>query len=49
LSSRELIYIVQHLALLKNLKAIDIVEVNPEKDINGITVKLAARIVAEML
>lgn len=47
-SAREIVYIIQHLKLLKNLKALDIVEVNPEKDINGLTVKLAAKLIAEM-
>lgn len=47
LSSRELIYFVQRLKLLKNLKMIDIMEINPKKDINGMTSKLGAKIVAE--
>lgn len=47
-TSRQLVYIIQKLNLLKNLKAIDIVEVNPEKDLNNMTVKLAARLVAEL-
>lgn len=48
-SSREFIYLVQRLKLLKNLKAIDIVEVNPTKDINNITSKLAAKLINEFL
>ncbi len=48
LSSRELIYLVQRLKLLKNLKVVDIVEVNPKKDRDNITVKLAAKIVNEL-
>jgi len=47
-SSREAIYIFSRLALLKNLKALDIVEVNPSKD-NGITTKLAAKMLGEFL
>ena len=48
-SSRELIYFIQRLKLLKNFKSADLVEVNPEKDINGMTVALAARLITEML
>jgi arginase family enzyme len=48
LSSRELIYFLQRLKILKNLKACDLFEVNPDKDINEITLTLAAKIIAEM-
>ncbi|MFH1637008.1 MAG: arginase family protein [Candidatus Woesearchaeota archaeon] len=48
MSSRELLYFIQRLKLLKNLKAVDIMEVCPEKDVNGMTVKLAARLIAEL-
>jgi len=47
ITSRELIYIVQRLKRLQNLRAIDIVEVNPEKDMNNITSKLAAKLIKE--
>lgn len=47
LSSRELIMLVQKLRLLKNLKWVDIVEVNPQKDINNLTVKLGAKLIQE--
>ena len=51
LSSREFIYLIQRLQRLKSLKAIDLVEINPEKDINFdfMTTKLGAKIVAEMI
>jgi len=49
LTSREFLYFFQRLLLLGNLKAADIVEINPEKDINGITVKLGTKILAELL
>ena len=49
LSSREAIYLIQRLSLLKNLKAADIVEVNPMKDLNNITSKLAAKIISELV
>jgi arginase family enzyme len=40
---------LQRLKHLKNIKAFDLVEVNPAKDIAGITVKTAAKIVRELL
>lgn len=49
LTSREFIYFVQRLRMMKNLKFIDIVEVNPKKDVNNMTTKLAAKIVMELL
>jgi len=49
LTSRELLYFLQRLKLLKNIKALDIVEINPEKDVNGMTVKLGAKILGEFL
>ena len=48
LTSRELIYFIQRLNRLPNLKAADIVEVNPDKDINNLTTKLAAKILVEL-
>ncbi len=47
LTSRELLHCVQKLRLLKNIKWMDIVEINPAKDINNITVKLGAKLVQE--
>lgn len=49
LSSRELLYFLQRLSLLKNFKAADLVEVIPQKDVNGITVKLGAKILSEIM
>ena len=49
LQPRELIYMLKRFKRLENLKWIDIVEVNPKKDINNMTVKLAAKIVDELL
>lgn len=49
LSSRELLYFLQRLKLLKSLRAVDLVEINPDKDVNGMTCKLGARIVVELL
>ena len=48
LTSRELLYFLKRLKLLKNLKVIDLVEINPDKDRNELTVKLGAKILSEM-
>jgi len=48
-SSREAMYIFSRLSLLKNLKALDIVEVNSEDDKTRATVRLAGKILAEFL
>jgi len=48
LSSRELFYLIHRIKLLKNLKGIDIVEVNPDKDINEMTSRLAAKLCVEL-
>lgn len=49
LTSRELLYFLNRIKLMKNLKMIDLVEVNPDKDINDMTSRLAAKIVSELL
>ncbi len=48
LTSREFIYLVQRLNKIKNLRAVDLVEINPDKDTNNLTVKLGAKILAEL-
>ncbi len=48
LTARELLYFLHRLKNLKNWKATDIVEVNPDKDIDGRTSKLAAKILFEV-
>lgn len=49
LTSRQIIYMLQRIAHMRNLKAVDLVEINPEKDINNMTSKLGAKIVSEIL
>jgi len=49
LSSNDLIYFIKRLALLDNFRGGDIVGINPNKDFNGISVKLGARLLAEMI
>lgn len=49
LTSREFLYILNRISKMKNLKGVDLVEVNEKKDTEGKTVKLAAKAVAEFL
>jgi len=49
LTTRQFLYLIQRLNLVKNLRAIDIVEINPDKDVNDITIKLGAKILAELI
>jgi arginase family enzyme len=52
LTTRELLYILQRLNKLSNLRALDIVEINEELDkekYDGATVKLGAKILSEFL
>jgi len=49
LTSRQFIYLVQRMNKIKNLRAIDLVEINPEKDSTGMTVKLGAKILSEFI
>ena len=48
LTSRELLFFLGRLKLLKNLRMVDLVEVNPDKDLDGMTVKLGAKIITEL-
>lgn len=49
LTTRQLIYFIQRIKNMKNLKRMDLVEVNPDKDINNLTVKTASKILMELL
>lgn len=49
LSSREILYLVQRINKIKNLKAFDIVGINPELDRDNLTIKLGAKILSELL
>ena len=44
LSSKEFLYLCDRMSKMKNLKAIDLVEINPKKDVGSLTVKLGAKI-----
>lgn len=48
LSTRELLFFLGRLKMLKNLKMIDLVEINPDKDINEMTSKLGAKVLVEL-
>ena len=48
MTSRELLYFLSRLKLLKNLKMFDIVEINPDKDFNDLTVRLGAKLLAAL-
>ncbi len=48
MSSRDLLYILRRLMMMKNYSGGDILEINPELDVNEMTVKLGARILVEM-
>lgn len=49
ISSRDFLYLTQRIYKLKNLRAVDIVEINPEKDLNNQTIKLGAKILSELI
>jgi arginase family enzyme len=48
MSVRQLLYMLQRIRLLRNWRMMDLVEVNPKKDMNSMTVSSAAKIVVEM-
>lgn len=45
LNSSQLFYFLKRIKCLKNLKRIDLVEINPDKDSNGLTIELGRRVV----
>ena len=47
LSTRELLYMLGRLLKVRNVGALDVTEVNPDRDIGSATVRAAAKIVAE--
>lgn len=48
LTTRELLFFLHRLKKLQNLRAFDLVEINPKKDINDMTVKVGAKILVEL-
>ena len=49
LSAREIIYIASRIAMMKNLRAFDIVEVDSTGDKDRKTTRLASKILAELI
>jgi len=49
MSSRDLIYFIKRLSLLDNFRGADIVEINPDKDKENLTVQLGAKILSELI
>ena len=49
LTSRQFLYLIQRINKIKNLRGIDLVEINPDKLGNELTVKLGAKILSELL
>jgi arginase family enzyme len=49
LTSRQFLYIMKRMSRMKNLRAMDLVEVNPSRDVNRMTSKLGAKILGEFL
>jgi len=48
LTTRELLFFLHRLKKLQNLKAYDLVEINPKKDINDLTSKVGAKLLVEL-
>jgi arginase family enzyme len=51
LTSRQFLYFIQRINKMKNLRAVDLVEINFEKDkgFEGMTTKLAAKVLSELI
>ena len=49
LTSRQFIYLISRIKKMKNLRAVDLVEINPEKDRDNLTIKLGAKIISEFI
>ena len=49
LTSRQFLYLIQRINNVKNLKGLDLVEINEKKDKDNLTVNLGAKILAELI
>ena len=49
LTSRQFIYLIQRINKIKSLRGVGIVEINPTKDKDNLTVKLGAKILSELI
>ncbi len=48
ISTRDLLYFIQRLKMLRNIWMYDVVGFNPDKDVNDATAKVAAKIIIEL-
>jgi agmatinase len=48
MSTRDLLYFIQRLKMLRNTWMYDVVGFNPDKDVNDITSKTAAKLIVEL-
>ena len=48
-STRELLYFLKRIKMINSVKAFDLVEIIPDKDKEGITVKAGAKVLSEFL
>jgi len=48
MSTRDLLYFIQRLKILRNTWMYDVAGFNPHKDVNGVTAKVAAKILVEL-
>jgi len=49
MSTHDFLYFLKRINILDEIKAVDVVEINPDKDVNGMTVAIGARIVSELI
>jgi|SRR3989344_723793 len=49
LTSQQLFYFLKRIKMMKNLRKIDLVEINPDKDINNMTINLGKKIIGEFI
>jgi agmatinase len=48
LTARQLLYMIQRFRLMRNIKMLDLVCIDAEKDVNGMSAKLAAKVLSEL-
>jgi arginase family enzyme len=49
LTSRQLVYLIQRINKIRNLKSVDITEINPDRDKENLAVKFGAKILSDLL
>jgi arginase family enzyme len=48
-TSRQFLYLIQRIVKMKSLRAVDIVEINPKKDIDDVSVEFGAKVLGELI